>query len=41
MNFGGDTVQPFTAVIPVMHGSGVMEGSEADLGTVSSLQLSP
>lgn len=40
MNFGGDTIQPFTAIISIMHGSIVMEGSEAGLGIVSTLQLS-
>lgn len=38
MNFGGDTIQPFTVVISIMRGSVVMRGPEAGLGTVSSSQ---
>lgn len=37
MNFGEDTVQSFTAIISIMHGSVVMRGPEAGLGTVFSL----
>lgn len=37
MNFGGNTVQLFTAIITVMHGSEMVRSTEAALGTVPNL----